>query len=134
MSLLMVAIFERDVKLLAPKTSGEFLGRSFDMLDEIAIERGLAPLSSFADSREVPEGFSGTPDELDELLGPCTEWHDGNSGAAALSQLAMLVSSDTKARARLGAAVDEIAAELRDLAAQVAMAARAGVRFRLDLQ
>jgi len=132
MGVLVYPVFERDVKLPPARTTGEFLGRYFETIDEIAERAGLTPLSAYGDTREVPDGFRGTPEELDELLGPSDAWFDARAGASNLTALAALIGSRPDVAARLRNPGDVID-ELKDLAQQLSIAATAGSRFRLDL-
>src|SRR5437899_2753630 len=85
--------FDRKVSLPEPTTSGEFLGRCFEQLDQIAEENGITPpISTFGDTREVPEDFDGDPAELDEVLGPRTDWYDSKDGVTALRDILTFLS------------------------------------------
>jgi hypothetical protein len=74
-----------DPRLTGPKPPflGEMLGDVFPELDRIADRHGLVRLSSFGDTRIVPPTFRGHPDELDNVIGPRSDWHRPEDGTAA---------------------------------------------------
>jgi hypothetical protein len=53
---------------------GVDLLEALEKLDKLASHGKVELLSSFADTREVPEDFEGDPDEALEMLGPWNEW------------------------------------------------------------
>lgn len=115
------------------ETTGEFLAASFEALDAIAERLGLVPLTAFVDNRAIPEDFDGDPDELDELMGPCSDWFDASAGQAALTALADAMSSKPGEFEDLETHRAAVAEELRDLAQLLGQAAAGGARFRLEL-
>jgi len=67
---------------------GEILIDGLEIIDEVAAAAELRGLSDYADTRDVPEDFEGDLDDLRELLGPPTEWHDATDAAADLEGVA----------------------------------------------
>jgi hypothetical protein len=121
-------VFDRDVPADEAGPSGEVLASELEAIDDFADDADLPGLSDFADSREVPEDFAGTVEELDELLGPSSDWYDAGDGARALGRLADRIDAE----ASFDGAV-EVVAELRDLVRRLRLAADAGARFRLEI-
>lgn len=128
MTLIVFPVFDREVGSLEPDTTGEYLAEELELIDDFADDADLPALSDFADSRDVPEDFDGTPEELDELLGPSSDWYDAASGARAFERLAERIDAE----ATFDGAV-EVVAELRDLARVLRRAADTGARFRLEI-
>jgi len=109
---------------------GEALAQDLAALEELAYSAGLTPLSAFADQRDIPEDFTGDPEELDELLGPCTDWFDPALGADAVD--ALRASIDSRAgRAVAFEEIEGVIEELEALAACLRRAALGGAKFRL---
>ena len=133
MGLILYPVFERDFKAPPSDATGEFLANSFDTLDQIASEHGLKPISTFGDSRTVPEDFEGDPDELDEVMGPCTDWYDSRDGVTNLRELLNLISSRSDLANRLDSA-EAVIDELRSLIMQLEVSSKEGIRFRLELE
>ena len=73
---------EFDPPLRDVETSGQLLAANFEVLDEFAIAAKLKPFTAFGDTRDIPEDFSGPPEELEDILGPWTEWFDPAEGSA----------------------------------------------------
>lgn len=115
------------------ETTGEFLACSFEAIDLAAERLGLAPLTAFADNRAIPEDFAGDPDELEEIMGPCSDWFDAVAGQAALNALANAMSTNPAEFEDLETHRTAVPEELRDLAQVLGQAAAAGARFRLEL-
>jgi hypothetical protein len=132
MGLLVYPVYLGSVPPTQTRTTGEFLAAEFPSLDVIAAEHGLTPITAFADPREVPDDFEGTPDELDDLLGPCEDWFSPQEGSRALLDLAKLIRQRGEVAARLESP-DEIIEELEDLARQLMVAVKVGAQFRLEL-
>lgn len=118
-----------------PKWDTSFYGimtlKYYEILDDLAVEIGVTPLSGFGDNRMVPEGFDGTPDELDALLGPSDAWFDAS---AALSSLQQLRANLDRREADIPAEDRSIlAAEIDELLPSLAVAATRGVRIQFDV-
>jgi hypothetical protein len=47
---------------------GNGFGRYFDLLNELSDKNGVAPLSSFGNNSEIPEGFDGKPKDIMDRL------------------------------------------------------------------
>ena len=126
MGMVVFPVFDReDARVPEPETSGELLARFLEDIDDVASKAGLPGLSAFADPRSVPDGFDGSPEDLEALMGPSTAWYECRAGSAALSELASRVGSEPS----LAACVPE----LSDLAKTLDAAARLGLRFRLEM-
>jgi hypothetical protein len=101
------------------------------VLDEIAEERGVPTLSSFADDREPPPDFDGFPEELAEALGPWTAWFSPTDGLRCVEGLLeALEGADARARVP---AVDGVIEDLTALQGVLLVAKKKKVRFRLEL-
>lgn len=130
MSLGLYAAFNPRVSSAAPPL-GEILASNIETLDRIADERGLVRLSSFADTRDVPDGFDGSREDLEELVGPWTDWFASADGARAVEALIPLLREDAEAhRFDDPAAVTD---ELESLLRSLRVAEAAGAKFRLEL-
>ncbi|MCA9634169.1 MAG: hypothetical protein KC766_41275 [Myxococcales bacterium] len=70
-----------------PDLDGKSLLDNCELLDELALKLGVSPFTSFADMRDVPEGFDGDPDELADLLGPWEDWFDIDDGLKVMATL-----------------------------------------------
>jgi hypothetical protein len=128
MGQLLFPVFEKPIDTPATKTTGELLAASLDEVEAIAEEQEIPGLFAFGDQREIPDDFEGNPDELDEVMGPCTDWYDAKAGASAMRALGKLLVKSGMADAK------ELSEELEDLAVLLEAAAVKGVRFRLDLR
>ena len=133
MGLLIYPVFQSAVPARETHTTGEFLAAKFTILDEIAEDHRLTPITAFADQREVPLGFDGPPWELDDILGPCGDWFPAQDGYAGLLALAELLRKRPDVALRLESA-EAVVEELEDLAGQLAIAVKAGVPFRLEMR
>jgi hypothetical protein len=100
-------------------------------LDVLAEERGLLPLSSFADDREPPPDFDGYPEELASALGPWTAWFSPTDGLRCVEGLVSALG-DPEARARIPG-VDAVLDDLDALHEVLLVAKKRNVRFRLEL-
>jgi hypothetical protein len=101
------------------------------VLDEIAEERGVPTLSSFADDREPPPDFDGFPEELAEALGPWTAWFSPTEGLRCVEGL-LEALDDAAVRARIPS-VDGVLADLRALWTVLLVAKKKKARFRLEI-
>jgi hypothetical protein len=111
---------------------GEGLASSYHALDNIAWAANLKPFTAFSDTRPVPEGFEGDPDELRQVMGECSQWFDAADGHAAMHALL----SHLKANAEVADWLDEaemVIAELEELVRVLAVAETEGARFRLEM-
>jgi hypothetical protein len=92
-------------------------------------------LSSFGDNRPVPDGFDGSPDYLDAVLGQWDEWFSPHDGLRMAEGLLRLLES-TQDEGDGGTRVDNrsaVIAELTELAACLREAVNCGSKFRLVL-
>ena len=111
---------------------GEALARCFNALDDLAEANGLAPLTQFADNREIPEDFDESPEDLDHLLEPWQEWFPCEEGIAVMGAIARLLRDQPRVARQLEDA-DTLARELDDLVRALEIARQKGARFRLEL-
>jgi hypothetical protein len=132
MSLAVRPVFDKRVPRNVRPPLGEILVAEMDALESLASSRRIPSLSAFSDPREVPAGFRGSPDELNDLLGPCDIWFDAATGALALKRLAQVARSCSDVESDIEDKED-VAEELETLAAALEAAGRVGARFRLDL-
>ena len=110
---------------------GEVLASHFEVLDQLAEQHGLTRFTAYADTREVPEGFDGPPEDLAEALGPWEDWFSCEEGKTAFERLAELIDQNPDAARRLTSA-KEIVEELRALGQSLAVAGPKGAKFRLE--
>jgi hypothetical protein len=132
MSICLYPVFEPSIDDHSEST-GEFLGRYLDQLDVVAAAANLVALSTFTDSRPIPEGFDGPPWELDNVLGTWDEWFDCRSGATAAGALAKALKQDS-ALLNLLETPDEMIIELDNLAELLHKGASRDARFRLEVR
>jgi hypothetical protein len=128
MELTIYPVFDRDLELADLGPQGPFLAAALEQIDDFADDADLPGLSDWADSREVPEDFDGSAEDLDELLGPSSDWFEAAKGARSLEQLAAKIDAEGTF-----AGATEVVAELRELARTLQRAAAAGARFRLEI-
>ena len=132
MSLGIYPVFDPDLEGTRFEMSGESLAENFEALDKIARSAKLTPLTAFADNRPIPEDFDGDPDELDEVMGECTEWFDSTLGQVSMQRLADYFKANQKAAKRLEDP-SWVVTELEELARVLGAAAGQGVKFRLEM-
>ena len=124
--------FEPALERVTPHCDGKLVLRACEALDALSQQSGVPRFTSFADSRPVPDGFEGDPDDLADLLGPWSAWFQVEDGIACFVTLA-----DTIRAGELSHDIDDaegVADELRDLVRCLSEAKAAGrTRFRLEL-
>ena len=101
------------------------------VLDTIAEEHGVPPLSNFADDREPPPDFDGYPEELAEALGPWNAWFSPTDGLRCVEGL-LSAFEDPRARASI-APIDAVIDDLNALQDVLIAAKKKKVRFRLEI-
>jgi len=111
---------------------GELLAESFDTLDQLADQHGLTRFTAFADTRPIPPDFRGTPEELEQRLGPWNDWFPCRSGIATFESLAQLISDHDDAAQQFEEPA-AVAEELRAMVRALIPAAARGARFRLEM-
>lgn len=131
MTICIFPTFDRKVKVIT-RTTGEFLGSNFEILDILAEAIGLIPFSSFGDNREIPDDFDGPPSELDDILGEWDDWFEIENGLSTVDGLADAIEGNDEFRIRVPAP-EAVVVELRDLSAQLREAGKQGAKFRLEL-
>ena len=131
MSLGLIPVFLGDAPAaLAPL--GEVLADAFETLEQLAADAALTPLSAFSDQRPLPDDFDGSPEELDVLLGPCTDWFEASDGADALARMSELIGGRATASFQLDdreALLDELSA----LKSCLDEAGTTGTKFRFEM-
>lgn len=125
------------VPAFEPKIDATFEGDGASLfhhaavLDMLAEEHDLLPLTSFADNREPPPDFDGFPEELAEALGPWTAWFSTTDGLRCVEGL-LSALEDPKARGNISfveGVIDDLTA-LRDV---LVVAKKKKAKFRLEL-
>jgi hypothetical protein len=101
------------------------------VLDAIAEERGVPPLTSFADDREPPPDFDGYPEELAEALGPWTAWFSATNGLRCVEAL-LSAMDEPNVRARIASPAG-VVADLEALEDVLIVAKAESARFRLEV-
>lgn len=111
---------------------GEVLAHELDALEQVAAKAGIVPLSAFTDQRQIPVDFDGDPEELEDILGPCTDWFDAATGADAVGHLIRAIERDESSSVPF---VDRTAVleELALLKSCLQTAAAGHTKFRLEL-
>jgi hypothetical protein len=88
--------FQPKVANSAYGDEGKVLLSEMDVLSKLAVDAGVKLLMAFGDNREIPEGFDGDPDELEDLMGPFDEWFPATEGLASVEGILALVRSTKK--------------------------------------
>jgi hypothetical protein len=125
-------VFDPKVPEAVFTCEGKVLARSYELLDEIADAKGLKTISSFGDNREIPEGFQGEPDELDEVLGPWDKWFKTQEGLITVEGVIDALQSDSNGTKDIERKNDLIA-ELEELARCLRLANIRKAKFRLEM-
>jgi hypothetical protein len=126
-------VFDPKLHGIRFESLGEVLANNFEVLDDIAATNNLTPLTAFADTREVPAGFDGTPDDLNDMLGPWTEWFDPAEGRSAIQALLDYIYANPEEVSDASTRRDQLMEELEELARVLAVAASKNVRFRFEM-
>lgn len=113
-------------------TDGSLFLNELYILDKIAAERNLSPLSSFTDTRQPPDDFDGDPDDFDRVMGPCDQWYDVQDALNTMDHIVALIKNDPNTAERFDHPKD-IRLELEEIASYLRIAKNAGVRFRFDV-
>jgi hypothetical protein len=101
------------------------------VLDEIAEEHGLPPLSSFADDREPPPDFDGHPEELVLAVGPWKAWFSPTEGLRCVEGL--LAALEDPATGERFPRLDIVLDDLNALRDALVVAKKKKARFRLEI-
>ena len=106
--------------------------RFADTLDALAVRHGLPLLTSFADTREVPDDFEGDPSDLEDILGPWEDWFSPADGLLVVAGLRNALPQDTSV---IGDPADRewVLSELKALEEILRAASSAGSLFRLEV-
>jgi len=132
MGLCVYPLFNLEVPEAKSKTTGEFLAKEFQTLDNIADSHGFQRLTAYADNRQGPDWFTGPPEDLDEILGPSQAWFDPAKGRETFQSLSELIKLSPQAALKLQTP-DEVVGELEDLSRMLAIASTKGAWFRLEI-
>ena len=132
MSIGFFPVFNPEVVGAEFQSEGIELLRNVEILDDLAGEAGVSRFSQFADMREVPDDFDGSPEELEALLGPWTEWFSPDALRESCDVILPLIQSKNPLSKSL---TDRPAmlAELQELARVLALGEAAEARFRLEI-
>ena len=125
-------VFDPEVIGAEFHSEGVELLRSVEILDDLAGEAGVSSFTQFADMRDVPDDFDGSPEELEELLGEWTDWFSPDALRESCDAILPLIQS----RHQLAKSLTDRAAivsELQELARVLALAEAAEARFRLEV-
>src|SRR5262249_54695846 len=131
-------VFRPTLREAIYQAEGKALVDDLEMLEEIAAERGLPPLTAFMDPRQPPddfepdENFDGDPDTyLDQACGPWTNWFPAKDGLTAFQGLLAAVQ-DPATRAGLSDA-ETVIFDLEELVRSLKVAATKNAQFRLEV-
>ncbi len=125
-------VFNPALKSLSPDLDGGPLLDSIPALDELCESLGVPLVSGFGDTRLVPEDFEGDPDELDDVMGPWTDWFSVSDGLKMTDALlGALGKPETNIELEHDRSV--VVAELEEVARCLRAAARAEVKWRLEV-
>ena len=132
MSIGFFPVFNPEVVRAEFQSEGVELLRSVEILDDLAGEAGVSCFSQFADMRDVPDDFDGSPEELEALLGSWTEWFSPDALRESCEAILPLIQSKHPLSKPL---TDRpaILAELQELARVLALGEAAEARFRLEI-
>ena len=125
-------VFDSEVAGAEFQFEGTELLRSVEILDDLAGAAGVSSFTQFADMRDVPDSFDGSPEELEELLGPWTEWFSPEALRETCEVILPLIGSghpSVKSLPNQPAMLNE----LQELARVLALAEAAEARFRLAI-
>lgn len=111
---------------------GELLAMQFEALDQLATDHGVTRLTAFADVREIPEDFDGSPEELERVMGPWNDWFACCDGRVAFEELARIIADDSAAAEQLESP-ELLVEELRSIARALVVGESKGARFRLEM-
>jgi hypothetical protein len=132
MSLGIYPEFELDLIGISFESTGEALARNYDVLDRIADKAGIERFTAFSDNRNVPSNFDGSPEELNELLGPWFEWFDARQGRRTMESLLTLIRTNSIQKDRIDS-ISAVVSDLEELVRVLTVAEDEGVRFRLQM-
>ena len=133
MSLCIYPVFNPPVPDAAFEELGEVLACDIEAIEQVAEEHGITGLMmAFGDTREIPEDFDGSPDELDDVLGPWDDWFCCRDGITAMEALADLIERNPAAAQSLESP-ESVAGELRSIARVLGLAHAEGAQFRLEM-
>jgi hypothetical protein len=132
MSLGIYPVFDPNLIGTKFEALGEVLFSNFEALDRIANAAKLKKLTTFTDTREVPADFDGPPDDLEDILGPWTDWFDPAEGRSTIQALALHIKSNPKVAKKLIQPAGVIE-ELLEMVRVLVIAENEGVRFRLQV-
>ena len=111
---------------------GKVLLRESENLDDIALSCNIRAFTSFADNRETPEGFEGDPSQLEDILGPWTDWFSPEEGLKVIECLIHMLRSDRKAT-KMVEEPEYVLVELEEIQRCLEVAARKGASFRFEV-
>ena len=132
MSIGFFPVFDPEVVGAQFHSAGVELLRSVEILDDLAAHAGVSSFTQFADVRDVPDDFDGSPEELDELLGPWTDWFRPDALRETCEAVLPLIQSKHQLAKPLA---DKAAmlSEMQELVRVLTLAEAAEARFRLEI-
>jgi hypothetical protein len=133
MSLGIYPVFRPKLPAAQFRVLGEVLAAECMTLHSIAEANGIASITSFGDNREIPDNFDGTPEELDELLGPFDDWYEADDAIAAFDAMLELIRTNPY-ETRAIDDPDNVAKELEELVRVLTIAHRSGSLFHLEMR
>jgi hypothetical protein len=124
-------VFKSKVPRATFNCDGKSLAREYERLDKLARKAKLKLFSSFRDTREIPDGFAGDPEDLEEILGPCEIWYSAEEGLTTIEGLIALLQNPKNAM-KLGNP-EAVLEALEELARCLRLATKKGATFRLEM-
>ncbi len=132
MSIGFFPVFDPEVVGAQFHCDGAELLRNVEVLDDLAGEAGVSRFTQFADMRDVPDDFDGSPEELETLLGLWTEWFSPDALRESCEVLLPLIQAKHQL-AKPIADKPAVIRELQELARVLTLAEAAEARFRLEI-
>lgn len=129
-------VFKPAIPKLVYQAEGKALIDDLEVLEEIAAEHEIPPLSAFMDPRQPPEDFE--PDEdfdgdpetyVDQACGPWTDWFAASDGLRTVRGLLDALQDESTCD-RLSDA-ETVVPDLEELARCLEVAVGRNARFRL---
>ena len=127
MSLSLYIEFASEFEIDCPEF--ELLPRNIKFVDSIAQNEGVEKFSKYLDNREVPDGFSGSPDELNAILGERTDWYDSKSAFKHFQSIIQAIKQSNNYSDEYGDLLTELVSLKEILSSSLSHSSK----FRLDI-